>query len=479
LSRLVVGPFNRVEGDLELTLDVDDGRVREARVTATLYRGFEQILRGRPALDALAITPRICGICSLSQSLAAAAALRDASGGQAAPNGIVAANIAHAAENIADHLSHFYLFFMPDFARAEYARRPDYERTRRRFEAQRGDATREVLPARRRLLEMMGVLAGKWPHTLAFQPGGLTRALGLGERVQLIGLVSEFEAFLETTLFAAPLDDVLSLSDLGELETFAETRDGDVSAFLRLARDLKLDRAGVGAGPFLSYGAYRDPEGALFPSGVYAAGAVAPLGLEAIVEDVATSWMRGPPRAPAQGETEPDADRPGGYSWSKAPRYAGRPAEVGAFARQVVAGHPLVLAILQADGGASVRGRVVARALEIAALTRQMGNWLRALRLRDPFAVPLPVPSEGAGVGLVEAARGGLGHWLAIRRGEIDRYQIVAPTTWNFSPRDGAGVPGPLESALVDVGVGKLGAKAAIIQHVVRSFDPCMVCTAH
>ena len=61
------------------------------------------------------------------------------------------------------------------------------------------------------------------------------------------------------------------------------------------------------------------------------------------------------------------------------------------------------------------------------------------------------------------------------RRGEIDRYQIVAPTTWNFSPRDGAGVPGPLESALVDVGVGKLGAKAAIIQHVVRSFDPCMV----
>jgi len=475
LTRLVVGPFNRVEGDLELTLDVEKGVVREARVSATLYRGFEQILRGRPSLDALAITPRICGICSLSQSLASAAALRDAAGGEAAPNGVIAANVAHAAENIADHLTHFYLFFMPDLARAEYSGRPDYEHTRRRFEATHGEAAREALPARRRLLETMGVLAGKWPHTLAFQPGGLTRAIGLGERVQLIGLVSEFEAFLETTMFSAPLDDVLSLADLDELDAFADTRNGDFSAFLRLARDLKLERAGVGSGPFLSFGAYNG----LFPAGLRNGGPLAPLGLENIVEHVAASWMRGAASGPALGETEPDADRPGGYSWSKAPRYAGRPAEVGAFARQTVAAHPLVLAMLQADGGSSVRGRVVARAIEIAALTRQMGAWLRALRLREPFAVPLKIPSDGAGVGLVEAARGGLGHWLTIRGSEIDRYQIVAPTTWNFSPRDDAGIPGPLESALVGVNVGKLGARAAIVQHIVRSFDPCMVCTAH
>ena len=29
------------------------------------------------------------------------------------------------------------------------------------------------------------------------------------------------------------------------------------------------------------------------------------------------------------------------------------------------------------------------------------------------------------------------------------------------------------------VGVGALGARSAAVQHVVRSFDPCMVCTAH
>ena len=59
-------------------------------------------------------------------------------------------------------------------------------------------------------------------------------------------------------------------------------------------------------------------------------------------------------------------------------------------------------------------------------------------------------------------------------------YQIVAPTTWNFSPRDTAGEPGPLERALVGVAAEAHADDAPVaVQHVVRSFDPCMVCTVH
>lgn len=211
MSRILVGPFNRVEGDLEVALDVEDGIVASARVTTTLYRGFEQILVGRAPGDALVVAPRICGICSVSQSLAAAAALRAAHRLEPAPNGMLATNIAHAAENLADHLTHFYLFFMPDFARAEYADRPWFAAAEARFKAMRGTASREVLPARARLLGIMGLLAGKWPHSLAFQPGGTTRTLDLGERVRLAALVAEFAAFLEETVFGTPLDDVLAL----------------------------------------------------------------------------------------------------------------------------------------------------------------------------------------------------------------------------------------------------------------------------
>ncbi len=128
-------------------------------------------------------------------------------------------------------------------------------------------------------------------------------------------------------------------------------------------------------------------------------------------------------------------------------------------------------------GGGSVHARVVARLLEIARTTIALDGWLRALDPEARFATPDRDPSKGAGIGLVEAARGSLGHWLKIRDGRIENYQIVAPTTWNFSPRDGNDVPGALEQALQDLPVE--GPESVLVQHVVRSFDPCMVCTVH
>ncbi|MGL6045668.1 MAG: nickel-dependent hydrogenase large subunit, partial [Vogesella sp.] len=75
MTRRILGPLGRVEGDLTLTLDLQDGKVAAAEATSGLFRGFERILVGRQAMDALAIVPRICGICSVSQSVAAARAL--------------------------------------------------------------------------------------------------------------------------------------------------------------------------------------------------------------------------------------------------------------------------------------------------------------------------------------------------------------------------------------------------------------------
>ena len=86
-SRLLVGPFNRVEGDLEVALQISDGRVQDVRVNAPMFRGFEQILRGKVPQDALVFVPRICGICSVSQSVAAAHALAELAGVAMPPNG--------------------------------------------------------------------------------------------------------------------------------------------------------------------------------------------------------------------------------------------------------------------------------------------------------------------------------------------------------------------------------------------------------
>ncbi len=184
-TSLLVGPFNRVEGDLEIRLDIAGGSVTRAEANSPLFRGFERILLGKSPEDALTITPRICGICSISQSMAAALALADLAGAGMPPEAMRAAAILHGVENLCDHLSHFYLFFMPDFARPAYAGQDWHEDMAERFTAAEGSGLRAALEARARLFHIVGLLGGKWPHTLAIQPGGVTRAPTLRDRIRM------------------------------------------------------------------------------------------------------------------------------------------------------------------------------------------------------------------------------------------------------------------------------------------------------
>ena len=123
--------------------------------------------------------------------------------------------------------------------------------------------------------------------------------------------------------------------------------------------------------------------------------------------------------------------------------------------------------------------RVAGRLLEVARTQLLLESWMADLDTAAPFIHDVTLPSEGEGEGLVEAARGALGHWIRVERGRIARYQIVAPTTWNFSPRDAGGVPGPVEAALIGAPVSEAEDTPLSVQHIVRSFDPCMVCTVH
>jgi uptake hydrogenase large subunit len=483
-SRLIVGPFNRVEGDLEVQLEIADARVASARVVAPMYRGFEQILLGKEPRDALVIAPRICGICSVSQSVAAARALAAVAGATPPPNGVIATNLMLACENLADHLTHFYLFFMPDFTRPVYASRPWYTEALRRFEAGAGAHAKAAVSARQRWFTLIGTLGGKWPHTHSVQPGGSSRAVEAAERLRLLAKVREFRAFLELTLFGAPLEEVTAIADEAALVAWCdrEPRRGDLRLFLEIARDVGLDALGSGPGRYLSYGALAGPEGTpLFAAGVWDAVAASfiPLDPDTIAEDTSHARLAGNgPRHPRVGRTEPLVDKPGAYTWNKAPRLAGRVIETGAVARQAVDAQPLLRSALGRCGG-TVYTRVLARLVEIARVVPQMERWLGMLRHGEAYCANAPLPAEGEGMGLTEAARGALGHWLVIRQGRIANYQIVAPTSWNFSPRDAAGTPGALEAALVGAPVQPGETTPVAVQHVVRSFDPCMVCTVH
>lgn len=483
MSRLIVGPFNRVEGDLEVKLDVEEGAVRSAQVVSPLYRGFERILQGKQPQEALVYAPRICGICSVSQSVAAARALAEAQGLGVAENGRLAIDLIHATENVADHLTHFYLFFMPDFARDAYAGQLWHEAAATRFRALTGTAAEQALPARAQLMHMMGILAGHWPHTLGIRPGGSTRAVTANEQARMAGIVSAFRRFLERVLFADTLERVASLSSADELAAWCMEKpapSGDFRHFLAISDALGLDGTGRAGRLFMSYGAYHAAGGHLFRRGLWRAGRSAPLDASLIAEDTANAWYAesSGPLPPAAGETLPGDGTGKGYTWCKAPRLDGEAAEVGAIARQLVDGQPLIRDLV-GSGSGNVHARIVARILEIALVVMAMERWIQDLRPNGRFCDHAAMPADCEGAGLTEAARGSLGHWLKVESGRIANYQIIAPTTWNFSPRDGAGNPGPLELALEGAAVRPGETEPVAVQHIVRSFDPCMVCTVH
>ncbi len=474
MTTLLVGPFNRVEGDLEIRLEVEDGQVAAAYANSPLFRGFERMMVGKGPLDALTITPRICGICSISQSMAAAAALADLAGVQPAPEGAKVAALLHMIENVSDHMAHFNLFFMPDYARAGYASADWHGQVLDRFTAGQGSALRRAIEARADLLHVVGMLGGKWPHTLAIQPGGVTRTPTARDLIRIGATLQAFRRYLEAETFGGKLEDFAALDSIESLEAWSG---GDAALFLRVAVATGTGAMGKGSGRYMSFGAYPLPDGRVFDAGTWDNGTETSVDFEAIQEDISHAWLLGDAAHPTRGETIPDEMmREEAYSWCKAPRLAGRTFETGALARQIIVGHPLARA-LAAEGG--VRARVVGRLLELALTQIEMERLLRSIRPEERFMDQVPLPSDGTGVGVVEAARGALGHWISVEDGAINNYQIIAPTTWNFSPRDTAGTAGPVEAALVGAPVSEGEDTPLSVQHIVRSFDPCMVCTVH
>ncbi len=140
---------------------------------------------------------------------------------------------------------------------------------------------------------------------------------------------------------------------------------------------------------------------------------------------------------PASGVTNPvdPLTKPQAYSWLKAPRYNKAPYETGALARMWVNGDYRT--------GISVMDRHLARAAECLKVAQAMLTWVDQINLTGANSVTANVPTNATAIGLTEAPRGALGHWLQITNGKISRYQIITPTCWNASRWMGGVIRGP------------------------------------
>ena len=365
----------------------------------------------------------------------------------------------------------------------------------------------EALEWQKEMVKVHTIFGGKNPHP-NYLVGGVPCPINIDD---------------SNALNSERLSYVKSILDEGK--TFVEqVYIPDLMAIASFYKD--WGAVGGGLSNYLAYGdlpmnGIRDPGKFKFPRGVILDRDLSKVhqvdgkNPQQIQEFIAHSWYEyaggdAAGKHPWDGETKFNFTGPkppydqlsveGKYSWLKTPRWNGKPMEVGPLARLLVAyagGREDVKEVV--DGALkklnvpvtalfSTLGRTAARGLETLLIARWAQEFYASLIANikngdsrthngekwDPAAWP----REARGVGLSEAPRGALAHWIVIKDGKIDNYQLVVPSTWNASPRDGAGQRSSYEAALLGTPVADPEQPLEILR-TIHSFDPCIACAVH
>jgi hydrogenase large subunit len=491
--------INRTEGDLELKLALEDNVVVDAWTVGTLYRGFEQIMIGRSPRDAMVMTPRVCGICGTAHLYCSVLALEQAWNLAVPAQATRIRNLCLTAEGLQSDIRQTFLYFTPDLCHPHYRDQPWFEQAVAAFEPFKGTVHRQTLALTRKIVGIVAIFGGQWPHSSYMLPGGVVAPAEPKRLLATRAILDEAQQWVEQHLLGMSLDAWLAIETADDYFAALESgphRDSALGLMTRVCRALDLHRQGQGTPHMLSFGGHCDPaqwgpgnESRIWPDGVLDAdtGTIKALDKARISEHVRHSWFRPYPggdasRHPFEGETVPDyqpaSDR---YTWAKAPRYGDKVMQTGPLAELIIAGDKLLADLNRREGsGAWLRqfARVRRVAYELVQARATVDEMAR--HLQEPHFVQPPAGSEvdGQGYGLVMAARGALGHWVRIVDGVIDKYQIITPTAWNASPRDSAGRRGHWEQSLIGLRVRDLDDPIEI-GHIIRSHDPCLVCTVH
>jgi Ni,Fe-hydrogenase I large subunit len=363
----------------------------------------------------------------------------------------------------------------------------------------------EALEWQKDVIKIHAILGSKNPHPQTFLVGGMAipidpdsqNALNADKLIEIKRLLVKAQEFVEKVY----IPDLLA-----------------VASFYK-----EWAAIGGGVGNYLSYGEYPmdnsgAPEKLWLPPGIIMGKDIArvlPVDQKKVTEYVDHSWYEysagaGKGLHPWDGETEDkytgpkppyqNIDTNGKYSWVKSPRYEDQPMEVGPLAKLLVAyvkGHKevkttvdFVLNKLGVGPAAlfSTLGRTAARGIDCLITAQEAPKWLNQLidnigkgdysTHNNEKWDPASWPAEAAGYGWHEAPRGALGHWIKIKDQKILNYQAVVPSTWNASPRDGKGLRGPYEAALVGTPMADPNKPLEILR-TIHSFDPCLACAIH
>jgi hydrogenase large subunit len=515
-----------------------------------MWRGIERILVGRDPREAWLFTQRFCGVCTTVHALASVRAVEDALTLEIPLNAQYIRNLILIAHALHDHVVHFYQLSALDWVDVTQVLKADPVKASQIAESLSewpGNSAKEMaavktkvkalvdsgqlgpfahgywghpamkLPPEVNLIavshylqaleyqryanQVVAILGGKTPHIQNVAVGGVQNAINIDSSAALnVDRLYQIKALLDKVI---PFIQNVYVPDVCTVAAFYPEWFGygaGVTNYLSVP-DLPLDEKGTKfelPGGFIPNGdlsKYRPITGQRDEAW-----------RKAVTEDSKHAWSKGEGGLhPWKGETEPeytDFQDDGKYTWVKAPRYEGQPAQVGPLANVLcgyAAGNPLMVKWTDAALGKissiakinatpamlhSTLGRHGARAVRTAVLSEiAMKQWQLLtdnITKGDSKIFNPPTFPKGTieGVGFHEAPRGTLSHWVVIENGVIKNYQAVVPTTWNASPRDSKGVSGPYEASLLGNPIADNEHPLEVLR-TIHSFDPCMACAVH
>ncbi len=551
-KKIIVDPITRIEGHLRAEVIVDDNNVvKDAYISATLWRGLETILKGRDPRDAGFFTQRICGVCTYSHYKAGIMAVEDALGIKPPLNATLTRSLMNSPLFIHDHVVHFYQLHGLDWVDVvsalsadpkkaekeayEYTDTPIYTGEAHLKAVQKrvaefvkkghlgpfanaywGNPTYrftpeqnlialshylECLRIQRVVTQAQAIFGGKNPHPQSLSVGGVTCVMDLldparlGEYMFKMKEVAEFinNAYYADLVMAgrAYANEPSVLNDIGvpNLMTIKEfpmsaseymfesgmVLNGDLSKVLEVDESKITEEA--------THSWYKDDE---------------PLHPYDGKTNPNYTGLKQEDSINAHGKLEKSAvlDTKGKYSWIKAPRYDGKPMQVGPLANIVInyaKGNKRVVKVvdefLQKTGlplsaVLSTLGRTACRMLEakiVADNTQEILNNLVANLKVDQSTYSsynIDASKEYKGRYIGNVPRGVLSHWIRIKNGVIHNYQAIIPSTWNASPKDAKGVHGSYEQCLIGLKIADITQPLEIIRKI-HSYDPCIACAVH
>ncbi len=157
----------RLEGHGNIVVNIRNGTIEKCQwQVPEAPRFFEAMVRGRRWDDIQTIVSRICGICSITHSLASTKAVEDALGLQVSEQTDMLRILMHYSEQLQSHTLHVGYLVAPDLFG---------EKSVVPLVGKAPDAVKKIIKAHRIANQWSDLLAGRTTHPVTLTPGGMTK----------------------------------------------------------------------------------------------------------------------------------------------------------------------------------------------------------------------------------------------------------------------------------------------------------------